>query len=206
MGIRFYCPNGHKLNVKAFLAGKRGICPDCDVKFIVPSESGGAVVAIDENEPPPPPSVLTEVQALAEINMPVESGTPLATDVWHVRNGSGQQHGPATTSLLKSWIGEGKVDRDSWVWRTGWLDWQRASDVFPELGAVLGTPASPRPKSFMDESLVIQTEAPRVADAEAVSAHRRMVRRKREKMRSISLFLGGMILLLALVLIVVLAR
>ena len=205
MGIRFYCPNGHKLNVKAFLAGKRGICPDCDVKFIVPSESGGTVGAIDENEPPPPPSVLTKVQALAEINMPVESGTPLATDLWHVRNDSGQQHGPATTSLLKAWIGEGKVDRDSWVWRTGWLDWQRASEVFPELGAVLGTPAPPRPKSFMDEPLVI-TEAPRVADSEAVSAHRRMVRRKREKMRSISLFLGGMILLLALVLIVVLVR
>jgi hypothetical protein len=200
MGIRFFCPNGHKLNVKAFLAGKRGICPDCDVKFIVPSESGGAVVAIDENEPPPPPS------PLAEINMPVESSTPLATDVWHVRNGSGEQHGPATTSLLKAWISEGKVDRDSWVWRTGWLDWQRASDVFPELGAVLGTPALPRPKSFIDEPPVIQTEAPRVADSEAVSAHRRLVRRKREKMRSISLFLGGMILLLALVLIVVLMR
>jgi hypothetical protein len=200
MGIRFYCPSGHKLNVKAFLAGKRGICPECDVKFIVPSESGGTVVAIDENEPPPPPSPQTEV------NMPVESGTPLATDVWHVRNGSGQQHGPATTSLLKSWIGEGKVDRDSWVWRTGWLDWQRASDVFPELGAVLGTPASPRPKSFMDEPLVIQTEPPRLADSEAVSAHRRMMRRKREKVRNISLFLGGMIFLLALVLIVVLVR
>ncbi len=200
MGIRFYCPNGHKLNVKAFLAGKRGICPDCDVKFIVPAESGGTVVSIDENEPPPPPS------PLAEVNMPAESGTPLATDQWHVRTGSGQQHGPATTSLLKSWIGEGKVDRDSWVWRTGWLDWQRATEVFPELGAVLGMPAPPRPKSFMDEPVMIQTESPRVADAEAVSAHRRKVRRKREKVRSISLFLGGMILLLAFVLIVVLVR
>ena len=39
MGIRFYCPNGHKLNVKAFLAGKRGICPFCGAKVRIPAES-----------------------------------------------------------------------------------------------------------------------------------------------------------------------
>jgi hypothetical protein len=39
MGIRFYCPNGHKLNVKAFQAGKRGICPYCGSKFLIPSQS-----------------------------------------------------------------------------------------------------------------------------------------------------------------------
>ncbi len=39
MGIRFHCPNGHKLNVKTFLAGKRGICPHCGAKFEIPAES-----------------------------------------------------------------------------------------------------------------------------------------------------------------------
>ena len=39
MGIRFLCPNGHKLNVKQFQAGQRGICPFCGVKIIVPAES-----------------------------------------------------------------------------------------------------------------------------------------------------------------------
>jgi hypothetical protein len=39
MGIRFYCPNGHRLNVKEFLAGKRGICPRCEVRFRIPLES-----------------------------------------------------------------------------------------------------------------------------------------------------------------------
>jgi hypothetical protein len=38
MGIRFLCPNGHKLNVKSFLAGKRAICPDCGARVVVPSE------------------------------------------------------------------------------------------------------------------------------------------------------------------------
>jgi hypothetical protein len=39
MGIRFSCPNGHKLNVKENLAGRRGICPACGAKFVIPSAS-----------------------------------------------------------------------------------------------------------------------------------------------------------------------
>ena len=37
MGIKFNCPNGHKLNVKSFLAGKKGVCPHCGAKFRIPS-------------------------------------------------------------------------------------------------------------------------------------------------------------------------
>ena len=36
MGIRIVCPNGHKLNIKSFLAGKRGVCPHCGAKFEIP--------------------------------------------------------------------------------------------------------------------------------------------------------------------------
>ncbi|MBU4272400.1 MAG: DUF4339 domain-containing protein [Planctomycetes bacterium] len=39
MGIRFYCPNGHKLNVKDFQAGRNGICPFCGAKMQIPLES-----------------------------------------------------------------------------------------------------------------------------------------------------------------------
>ena len=39
MGIRFFCPNGHKLNVKEFQAGRRGICPYCGAKIQIPSRS-----------------------------------------------------------------------------------------------------------------------------------------------------------------------
>jgi hypothetical protein len=48
MGIRFRCPQGHQLNVKAELAGKRGVCPQCGTKVQIPlpapqpSPSGGA--------------------------------------------------------------------------------------------------------------------------------------------------------------------
>lgn len=42
MGIKFHCPNGHKLNVKAFLAGKKGVCPKCGTGVRIPltSEAG----------------------------------------------------------------------------------------------------------------------------------------------------------------------
>jgi hypothetical protein len=38
MGIRFSCPNGHKLHVKSFLAGKRAVCPQCGTKVVIPLE------------------------------------------------------------------------------------------------------------------------------------------------------------------------
>ncbi len=39
MGIRFTCPQGHKLNVKSFLAGKKGFCPHCNARVDIPLES-----------------------------------------------------------------------------------------------------------------------------------------------------------------------
>jgi hypothetical protein len=39
MGICFFCPNGHPLNVKAELAGKIGLCPKCRVKMRIPTQS-----------------------------------------------------------------------------------------------------------------------------------------------------------------------
>jgi hypothetical protein len=42
MGIRLQCPNGHKVHVKAFLAGKRGVCPQCGARFDIPQDIGAA--------------------------------------------------------------------------------------------------------------------------------------------------------------------
>lgn len=39
MGIRVSCPNGHVLNVKSHLAGKKGRCPSCDAVFEVPNRA-----------------------------------------------------------------------------------------------------------------------------------------------------------------------
>jgi len=42
MGIKFYCPQGHRLHVKSFLGGKRGICPHCGAKVRIPAEDQGS--------------------------------------------------------------------------------------------------------------------------------------------------------------------
>jgi hypothetical protein len=69
MGIRFSCPNGHKLNVKTFLAGKRAICPDCGAKVIVPSLSEQPTIPSFDDSPSiaivgrPAPHLLAESAA-----------------------------------------------------------------------------------------------------------------------------------------------
>jgi hypothetical protein len=143
MGIRFYCPNGHKLNVKDFQAGQKGICPFCGVKMQIPLEStrpssksnpsegdedteGLVVEPVEKKTPPAPPPVKPKAA----------SGDPLATagDVaWYVRPSSGGQFGPANSDLMRSWLAEGRISADSLVWRAGWRDWQEAGRVFPQL-------------------------------------------------------------------------
>lgn len=56
MGIRFLCPNGHKLNVKVDLAGKRASCPECGAKLLIPAaspepDSDPAVAIVVERSP-----------------------------------------------------------------------------------------------------------------------------------------------------------
>jgi len=41
MGIVAYCPQGHRVKVKDELAGKKGLCPICGVKFRIPEGDGG---------------------------------------------------------------------------------------------------------------------------------------------------------------------
>ena len=50
MGIRFHCPYGHRMNVKAFLAGRRGLCPTCGAKFDIPFQSEPEALAGDATE------------------------------------------------------------------------------------------------------------------------------------------------------------
>jgi hypothetical protein len=75
MGIRFYCPNcDHKLNVKSFLAGKRGVCPQCGGGLDIPLESQivkGAAAANDDA-----PSGGTCVDDLGGFAMPALPSKP----------------------------------------------------------------------------------------------------------------------------------
>ena len=188
MGIKFYCPQGHKLHVKSFLAGKRGICPHCQTRVRIPREnsirpdkpgpnsSADLFVFPQETSPQPEtrdsdgemadPSVVSvigdgpkqapvpdvaigtsapqkqrkESQAPPQRtpSQPEVPSDPLAevpTARWYVRPVSGGEFGPAPAELMRDWIREGRVGRDSQVWREGWDNWRTADLVF-DLGNV----------------------------------------------------------------------
>lgn len=231
MGIRFLCPNGHKLNVKAYLAGERGICPQCDAKFMVPRESGEQVEAIDEvaavgtsedlqrDEDLPPPAPDLPPAPPAE--------TPTSEEVWHVRMASGEQFGPASADVMRGWITEGRVPVDCWVWRTGWPEWKPggqaitllngpaapAVPVPPELpGAPTvesspETSPSPAPEELLDDDATEATMPDDSPTPTSPNAHYLNSKRNRQdRARKATFFLGGLVLLLLVVLVVVLLK
>jgi len=147
MGIRFFCPNGHKLNVKDFQAGQTGICPFCGVKMQIPLEStrpsskqrqsaqqGGDIACALASKTMAQRSAWPG--GASPSADPVASGDPLAEAgeaVWYVHPPSGGQFGPAAADVMRAWIVEGRIGADSLVWHEGWREWQTAGNVFPQL-------------------------------------------------------------------------
>jgi hypothetical protein len=178
MGIRFYCPNGHKLNVKAFQAGQTGICPVCGAKMQIPLEStrpssreqrrNAPVTARDVEKgtdpicaqhpegrsgkldlsPFPPAGPSDEAAGRA-------AADPLAAEAtWYVRPATGGQFGPATSEIMRIWLAEGRIAADTLVWRDGWRDWQEAQRVFgqaPPSGVVDGPECGNGDRSNLSE-------------------------------------------------------
>jgi hypothetical protein len=154
MGIKFHCPNGHKLNVKAFLAGKRGVCPKCGTKVRIPLESeagldsdveehdasessksngSGAAAAVAHRPAAPAVSAVPVTTAAARSTSAHDPIEENPTAIWYVRPPTGGQYGPARGDIMRRWLSEGRVSSDSLVWREGWTDWQTAGKTFPAL-------------------------------------------------------------------------
>jgi len=210
MGIRFLCPNGHKLNVKAFLAGKRGICPKCDAKFLVPAESGDHVPAIEEMTesaletpavPAPPPT------------MPVAAGLPptineqVPPEVWYVRTVAGDQFGPASLEVMHRWVADGRVTVDCWVWRTGWPDWKTGGQALTLLNGSppgVSLPEIGQPPALPAELPNESSSAALPEPTSATAKYRSSKRSRQDRARKATFFLGAVVLLLVAVLVVVL--
>lgn len=95
---------------------------------------------------------------------------PLVEDpdaVWYVRSPGGGQYGPASNEVMKTWIDEGRVGAQSFVWRAGWTDWLTAARVFHALPGAptnphkVSTPVS-RAAEYLEKKKA-QTQKPRLA-------------------------------------------
>ena len=178
MGIKFRCQTcNKKLHVKAFLAGKKGLCPKCGGKIRIPEldaalDGGIAAASANSVHPAVERPVLAESvphrdraqrsaasetaagpagsRASTRAAAATTAGDPIdeAPDaVWYVRPSTGGQFGPADGAIMRRWLGEGRVSADALVWREGWSDWKPAGPLFPSL---LPTPASvPKPSSLL---------------------------------------------------------
>jgi len=134
------------------------------------------------------------------------ASSPSAEPVhWFVRPSDGGEYGPADEEALRSWVLDRRVGRDALVWRTGWDEWRRASEVLP-MFADIPIPAATRPS---DDHIVERSAPHGVIDLEqgdltAVSQYRP------GRKKSIALIAGlgivSIVLVVALVLIVNMQR
>ena len=149
MGIRFACHGcGKPLNIKQDLAGKRGVCPGCAIKFRIPFEDAPQSSPVVEKVASPVAAQAEAASAVADASesavATIEAETvapqvepdfvmddPEAT--WYVRPPSGGQYGPATVDVLRQWIDEGRVAATALLWRDGWPQWRSASETLPGL-------------------------------------------------------------------------
>lgn len=208
MGIRFYCPNGHRLNVKSFLAGKRGICPHCGAKVEIPvADSAGQDDDTESSESQQTVAPIV-VSPISQVNVASSAATQKTLDgfdetpdaVWYVRPPGGGQFGPASGADFRGWITEGRVSSDSLVWRDGWPDWRAAGEVFDGLtvarSANAGTDERPSASTAIGvpESIVAN---PSDAENQILINHdsptQTALRRRKSSSAS-----GGMIVLLVL--------
>jgi len=184
--------------VKAFLAGERGICPECDVRFIVPAESGGRAPVVEEvavEEVAAPPETATSATAappLPEAELALPEADLSLPDVWYVRSAGGEQYGPADTETMRGWAAEGRVLHDSWVWRTGWPDWKRGVEALALLNAPIEDAAASIPTAPIDVA------APKL--------RRTRRSRRRDRAKTITIALSALVCLLLLALVLVLSR
>jgi hypothetical protein len=65
VGIVSFCPQGHRVKVKAHLAGRKGICPTCGARFRIPLTSAFAPGSVSPPAPLPAARLVSLDAALA---------------------------------------------------------------------------------------------------------------------------------------------
>ena len=141
MGIRVVCPNGHRLHLKSFLAGRKGVCPDCAARFRIPEQSSDLPQPELEakNEPSeyrePAGHVAEHFNLFTQpsFSQSLSSSNESDQEIWYVHAEDGQQYGPANNATFEGWVTEGRVTEDCLIWRDGWPEWRSGSTVLQQL-------------------------------------------------------------------------
>jgi hypothetical protein len=82
MGIRFRCQAcANKVNVKDFLAGKRGICPKCGAKFTIPEQSEPEFLATPDDPEPETTLPAPAASPAMAVSTPQQLGLPAAAPI-----------------------------------------------------------------------------------------------------------------------------
>ncbi|MDR1477586.1 MAG: DUF4339 domain-containing protein [Planctomycetaceae bacterium] len=135
MGIRFFCPNGHKLHVKSQLAGLRAHCPDCGAVLVIPlkstrksSKEGGGLI---ENAEPQPQISNTTPNSKNFVGNTITPQDFLNPSIdWYICNpDDGTQQGPLKNTLIRQLAQQQKLKTNFYIWREGLSDWVPVSSI-----------------------------------------------------------------------------
>lgn len=156
MGIVAFCPNGHRVKVRDELAGRKGICPQCQSRFRIPKNGEASlptarVVSLDPDVAAALPRALLPgqpaVAAPAAVASPVPPpvSPPVAQPVafhpvlaerpdrtWCVALPGGQPSAPLPVAAMQQWLDGGTITGDELVWRDDWPEWIEIRRVFPD--------------------------------------------------------------------------
>jgi hypothetical protein len=218
MGVRFECPQGHKLHVKAHLAGQRGICPECGARFVVPSFSGGRVAVVAAGDSGGAGGdVSASLESSVSFNAGLSQSLPPATAgesaTWYLRPVAGGQFGPVDTDSFRQWVDQGRVPEDALVWRSGWPEWKRGGEAVRAMRAEAAVKTTPPPPPIAAAppmavevgapAVLANGQAPMPKPVDAIYAARR---RRRQMNARVTVALGILSIVLLAVLLFVLTR
>ncbi len=188
MGVRFACHVCQKpLNIKQELAGKRGVCPHCSVRFRIPWTDAAFSHPLGDAEPSsaikqmPAPEIAATTSTAVLPAKKTDSLLDDPTAVWYVRPPGGGQYGPATGDVLKAWIAEARITPTSLVWRDGWSQWRSASEALTEFGGTkpsapmirnTANPNQPQSPALPTPTL---TGSPDIGSKRSQKSHRRFI-------------------------------
>jgi hypothetical protein len=119
MGIEATCPHGHRTRVKDRFASKRIYCPQCGVKFYVPSV-------------PPCDAELQLAVPEGATTKPLDPFEERPAARWSIAVPGGDASEPISGAELLAWLDSGVATGIELVWRSDWTDWRPVTDVFPD--------------------------------------------------------------------------